>query len=223
MARIDAAQRGQHTPGSGAPLPAGRSFCAARRARASDGRRCRVSVPAALRREAETLLMQTDSTGDWAAGAVCSLLSVSPKISARGGLRRKPCRSHSAQKSREKATASTTSGETSCRTTEACSELYGKQSDICRHKQKSHRQPITGNLMRRRPDDRAAHGRRADAVRIGTTAANAASVNAPQNTESAAARFRRADRAEGNGPVACADVFPVNREGVCKEAGSIFM
>lgn len=77
--------------------------------------------------------------------------------------------------------------------------------------------------MRRRPDDRAAHGRHADAVRIGTTAANAASVNAPQNTESAAARFRRADRAEGNVPVACADVFPVNREDVCKEAGSIFM
>lgn len=41
--------------------------------------------------------------------------------------------------------------------------------------------------------------------------------------ESAAARFRRADRAEGNGPVACADVFPGNREGVCKEAGSIVM
>lgn len=41
--------------------------------------------------------------------------------------------------------------------------------------------------------------------------------------ESAAARFRRADRAEGNGSVACADVFPGNREDVCKEAGSIVM
>lgn len=41
--------------------------------------------------------------------------------------------------------------------------------------------------------------------------------------ESAAARFCRADRAEGNGPVACADVFPGNREDVCKEAGSIVM
>lgn len=41
--------------------------------------------------------------------------------------------------------------------------------------------------------------------------------------ESAAARFRRADRAEENGSVACADVFPGNREDVCKEAGSIVM
>lgn len=35
--------------------------------------------------------------------------------------------------------------------------------------------------MCRRPDNRAAHGRHADAVRIGTTTANAATVNAPQS------------------------------------------